>query len=278
MTWRSVAAFLAAPLGAFLVIMPLLLGDAAMAQRPDRDRDRGADRGRGGGDGNWELLGEKKVDRRGDRDTIRVGRKEGRFEKIALEVKDNDVEINDLKVFFLRGPPQDVQVRERIREGKRTRPIDLQGGDRGIDRIELVYRTRGRGERATVAVYGLKGGGRGDGRGDGRGAGWEELGCGNVGIKADRDSIKVGRREGRFSAIQLRVSGNKVNILDLKVIYGRGPPDDIRVRSEIRDGGETRPLDLKGERRVIDRVEMTYKIPLGINLIKGPARVCVFGR
>jgi hypothetical protein len=214
-----------------------------------------------------------------------VGRREGRFEKIALEVRDNDVEIQDLKVFYQKGPPQDVQVRERIAEGRRTRAIDLIGGDRVIDRIEIVYRTRGRGERATVAVYGLQGGGggrgdRGPDRGDGGGPGgrWEELGCGNVGIKPDRDSIKVGRREGRFSAIQLRVFGNKVEILDLKVIYDRGPPDDIRVRSEMRDGGETRPLDLKGERRVIDRVDLTYKIPLGINLLKGPARVCVFGR
>jgi len=269
MLWRSMVA----PLAALLVLMPVFAGEA-VAQRPG-DRDRGGDRGR---DGDWELLGEKRVSRRVDRDTIEVGRKEGRFEKLALEVRDNDVEIQDIKVFFRRGPPQDVQVRERIREGGRTRPIDLRGDDRVIDRVELVYRTRGRGERATVAVYGLQSaGGRGD-RGDDRRGRWEELGCGNVGIKADRDSIRVGRREGRFSAIQLRVRGNKVNILDLKVIYDRGPPDDIRVRSEIRDGGETRPLDLRGERRVIDRVELAYKIPLGVNLLKGPARVCVFGR
>ncbi len=395
MTWRSVAAFLGAPLGALLVMIPFVVSDAALAQRHDRDRDggaRGADRGRGPdrGDGdwellgeqsvgmrtdhdtirvgrkegrfgrirlevkgndvefrdlkvfflrgppqdvevreyireggrtrpidlagddrvidrielvyrsrgpggratvavygeksareNWELLGEQKVDRRVDRDTIRVGRKEGRFSKIALEVKDNDVEIKDLKVFFHRGPPQDVQVRQRIPEGGRTRPIDLQGDDRVIDRIELVYRTRGRGERATVAVYGLQAaGGRPPGPPPGpppRGR-WEELGCGKVGIKADHDTIKVGRREGRFRAIQLRVRGNDVNILDLKVVYDHGPPDDIRVRSLIRDGDETRPLDLRGERRVIDRVDLAYKIPLGVNLIKGPAKVCVFGQ
>jgi hypothetical protein len=230
---------------------------------------------------NWELLGKQSVGFRTDRDVIRVGRREGRFEKIAVEVTENDAQIINLKVFFHRGPPQDVAVREFIRAGGRTRPLDLQGGDRVIDRIELVYRARpgfGTRGRATVAVYGLQGGGRGDRDGRGGGDRWEELGCGNVGIKPDRDAIRVGRREGRFSSIQLRVSGNKVNILDLKVVYDRGPPDDIRVRSEIRDGGETRPLDLRGERRVIDRVELTYKIPLGINLLKGPARVCVFGR
>jgi hypothetical protein len=229
----------------------------------------------------WELLGEQKVDRRGDRDTIRVGRREGRFEKIALEVLDNDVEIRDLKVFFRRGPPQDVSVRERLREGSRTRAIDLRGGDRIIERIELDYRTRGRGERATVRVYGLQADRRGPPPGPPRReprGGWEELGCQKVGIKTDHDSIKVGRSEGRFSAIQLRVRGNDVELLDLKVIYDRGRPDDIRVRSKIRDGGETRPLDLRGERRVIDRIDLTYRMPLGLNLLKGSARVCVFGR
>ncbi len=35
---------------------------------------------------------------------------------------------------------------------------------------------------------------------------------------------------------------------------------------------------LRGERRVIDRVDLTYRVTLGMNLIKGPATVCVFGR
>jgi hypothetical protein len=231
----------------------------------------------------WELLGQQSVGFGVDRDVIRVGRREGRFEKIALGVKDNDVEILDLKVFFHRGPPQDVRVREFIRRGGRTRPLDLVGGDRVIDRIEIVYRARPsfRG-RATVEVYGLQAdrGGRGDDRGDRGDRGdrdrWEELGCSKAGFLPDRDTIRVGRREGRFSQIQLRVSRNKVHILNLRVIYERGPPDDISVRSEIRDGGETRPLDLRGERnRVIDRVELVY---LAQPSLKGSAQVCVFGR
>ena len=70
------------------------------------------------------------------------------------------------------------------------------------------------------------------------------------------------------------LSRNKVHILNLRVVYERGPPDDIEVRSEIRDGGETRPLDLRGERRAIDRVELVY---LAQPSFKGSARVCVFG-
>jgi hypothetical protein len=142
----------------------------------------------------------------------------------------------------------------------------------------MVYRSRPsfRG-RAIVEVYGRQAD-RGDRRGDRDDRGgdrWEELGCSKAGFLPDKDTIRVGRREGRFSAIQLRVTGNKVHILNLRVVYEHGPPDDIDVRSEIREGGETRPLDLRGERRAIDRVELVY---LAHPNFKGSARVCVFGR
>jgi hypothetical protein len=107
---------------------------------------------------------------------------------------------------------------------------------------------------------------------------WVELGCGKVGIKPDRDSIRVGRREGRFSAIKLAVRGSKIELIDLTVVYERGPPDELRVRKKIGDGEETPPLDLRGERRAIDRVDLSYRQTLGLNMIKGPATVCVLGR
>ena len=50
------------------------------------------------------------------------------------------------------------------------------------------------------------------------------------------------------------------------------------MRKKIGDGEETPPFDLRGERRVIDRVDLTYRVTLGLNLIKGPATVCVLGR
>jgi hypothetical protein len=104
---------------------------------------------------------------------------------------------------------------------------------------------------------------------------WEQLGCQKVGFLVDRDAIAVGRREGKFKAIRLEVSGNAVYMNDLKVIYGNGAPDDIRVRSEIRDGGQTRALDLKGRgERAINRIEMTYRAKPNC---KGSARVCVSG-
>jgi hypothetical protein len=104
---------------------------------------------------------------------------------------------------------------------------------------------------------------------------WERLGCQKVGFITDKDVIRVGRSEGRFKSIRLQVSGNKVYMDDLKVIYGNGDPDDIPVRSEIGAGGQTPALDLKGERRAIKEIEMKYHSQPNF---KGQATVCVDGQ
>jgi hypothetical protein len=246
-----------------------------------RDRNRDRDR-----DDRWERLGCERVGNRTDFDEIRVGRREGRFKAIRLEARGNSVSILNLKVIYANGAPDEIDVRSEINEGDRTRPLDLRGRERSIDSIQIIsrkdFRGPGRG-RAEVCVYGLqdddRGGDRSDRRDDrgdrgDRRADWEELGCQSVGLLGDRDAIRVGRREGRFKAIKLSVSGNSVHIMDLRVIYANGDPDDIQVRSEIREGNETRPLDLRGRERSIDRIEMIYRAKPNF---KGRARVCALG-
>jgi hypothetical protein len=254
-------AVLAAMLGTFA-----FMSNDAMAQR-DRGRDRDE----------WVELGCQQVGFRADRDTIRVGRREGRFSAIRVLVRGNAVEMLDLKVVYASGDPDDIQVRSVIRPGDRTRPLDLRGWERAIDRVEMVYRAvpnfRG---RATVCVEGRQGPPRGGpGPGPGPGARWEELGCQQVSfIGKDRDVIRVGRREGRFKAIRLHARGNDVEVLDLKVIYTNGDPDDIQVRQKLRAGQYTRPLDLRGWQRAIDRVELVYRSRPSF---RGLATVCVEG-
>ena len=79
-------------------------------------------------------------------------------------------------------------------------------------------------------------------RDDDRGRGnqdWVELGCQKVSFRAERDTIRVGRREGRFTAIRLFARGGDVEMLDLKVVYAGGEPDDIRVQHNLERGERT---------------------------------------
>ena len=93
-----------------------------------------------------------------------------------------------------------------------------------------------------------------------RGEEWVELGCKAVSFRVDRDVLPVGRQEGRYYAIRLFARGGDVEMLDLRVIYANGDPDDIRVRHILERGERTRSLDLRGDRaRSIRRIEMTYR-------------------
>lgn len=96
-----------------------------------------------------------------------------------------------------------------------------------------------------------------DGRGNYSGS-WTLLGERHIDGRADFDKIDVGRDNGRFRAIQIRVAGGTVMFDRIRVKYLNGEADDISVRSEIPDGGRTRVIDLPGNRRVIESVSMWY--------------------
>jgi hypothetical protein len=230
-----------------------------------------------GGRADWELLGQQNIGFGADRDVVRIGR-EGRFAQMVIEVGRNQVNFVAATVFYFGGPPQTIDLRQSISAGGHTDPIPLAGGGRGIDRVEILYRRQpGDPGRADVVVYGLRVSGGPpppppppDVRGR-----WEELGCQQVGFGADRDVVRVGRQEGRFSAIRLRVDRADVFLISLRVVYERGQADDYQVNTRMRAGTETQPLDLRGERRSIRQVELVYT---SIPSFKGTATVCVDGR
>ena len=49
--------------------------------------------------------------------------------------------------------------------------------------------------------------------------------------------------------VHLRVMGAPIEMLDLKVVYSNGQPDDIQVRRILRRGERTNALDLRGGER-----------------------------
>ncbi len=215
----------------------------------------------------WQLLGQATVAPKIETEVITVGKQDGRFSRIRLDVKQSDVEILALKVIYGNGAPEDIQVREVFKAGSSSRAIPLKGGDRFISQIVLTYRARG---PVVIQVFGEAGGPTPPPPQQ-----WVELGCKRVNFLIERDVIPVGRKEGRFTAIRLRALGNKIQMLDLRVIYGNGVPDSIPVRATIAGGAETKPLPLKGDGRLITQIEMVYASQPSF---KGQGTLCVDGR
>ena len=102
----------------------------------------------------WEKIGEREVDFRGDKDTIRVNGDAGPFRQVRFRVTGNNVQIGDITVHFRVGK-FDAPVKAVIKDGENSGAIDLPGDARHITHIELTYRTVGRARegKATVEVW-----------------------------------------------------------------------------------------------------------------------------
>jgi hypothetical protein len=115
-----------------LLLLVLSFSFAANAQRRDRDDRNRRDQGR------WERLGDARVDGNRDQDTIRVNHS-GRFRAIRFFVQGGDIEVQRVVVRFENGDDTEVEVRERIRNGRTTRAYDLPGNERRIRSVEFWY-------------------------------------------------------------------------------------------------------------------------------------------
>jgi hypothetical protein len=236
-------------LAAIAILVPL---SAAEAQR-------GRDDWRPDNRTEWESLGSAEIGTRLERDVIDVGRREGRFKSLGFTVSGSDVRIEDLRVIYVGGEVDELRVREVLKAGTRSRPIDLPGRGQFIQRIEVSYRSQG---PVKIEFFGEKR----------REARWEELGCQRVGFLDNKDTIRVGKREGAFRAIKLQVNDSTLRLMRLRVVFGDREVQNFDVRSAIPAGAETRPLDLDGRRRIIERIDLEY-LP-SISLKRG-AQVCV---
>jgi hypothetical protein len=96
------------------------------------------------------------VDGQRDRDTIAIGRSEGRFHSIQLRVAGAPVEFQRVVVRYANGTSEEVEFRDFIQAGGQTRAIDLRGNDRVISSVEFLYSKAGwrRGARPRVSLYG----------------------------------------------------------------------------------------------------------------------------
>jgi hypothetical protein len=108
----------------------------------------------GHGGGGWDFLGSRVVSHFGERDRVRADGHR-RYSQVKLCASNRAVRVHDVDVVFGNGGRQDLYVRDILRPGQCTRPIDLSGRTRDIRFVNLAYQTAGRnwGPRAEVVVF-----------------------------------------------------------------------------------------------------------------------------
>ena len=101
------------------------------------------------------------------------------------------------------------------------------------------------------------------------------LGEARVDGAVDHDRIVVTAARGEYRAVQFRVENAAIEFDRVVVHFANGSSERIALRRKIPAGGETRVIDLPGNRRVIESIEFWY----GRGNWRNPERpkVAVFG-
>jgi len=108
-----------------------------------------------------------------------------------------------------------------------------------------------------------------------RGA-WVNLGCGKAAFSRDTDVISIGRQKGRFSALKVQASRNKVKFYEMTVTFGNGRTQSLMRGAKVSKNATSPVLDLDGRWRFIANVKMRYKSVASFP--PRQARVCVLGK
>ena len=104
--------------------------------------------------------------------------------------------------------------------------------------------------------------------------GWRFIADKMVAFGVDHDVIVTGNTNDDFRKLKLRVTDGPLKMYDMKVYFDNGDVQDVSIRAQIRQGGESRVIDLDGGLRHIRRIEFWYETK---GFRKGRSRVAVWG-
>ncbi|MBI1385197.1 MAG: hypothetical protein GC150_09825, partial [Rhizobiales bacterium] len=230
---------------AVTLVVALLQAQAALAQRA----------------GDWVELGRQPVGIGLDKDVIQLDRADGRFDGLKLRVENGNVLLLGINVVFGNGDRQDIPVTGLMRSGQETTTLDLDGGRRFIDRIELQYGTLGLGGRRPVVIVMGRVGARPARPADVATVepGWQDGGSEALNRRGGVVTFQVGRRAGWLEAIALTAQGVDIPIEQVEVVYANDDRERLRAPRTIQRRQSTGPLELRdGNGGRVDSVRVTY--------------------
>ena len=108
-----------------------------------------------------------------------------------------------------------------------------------------------------------------------RGSGdWTLIAQRSVDFSSDRESIEVGS-DRRFHALRVAVKGAPVEVGNMVVTFRDGTSFSPQMRSTFEEGTESRAIDLPGEARRIQRIDLASR---STNKREGRATILIYGR
>jgi hypothetical protein len=87
---------------------------------------------------------------------------------------------------------------------------------------------------------------------------WDVIGSKTVDYKVDRDVFNLGPRAPKYTKLQFKVTGAKLNMHRCIVHYMNGSKQEIKLKGNFNPGDVSRVIDLKGDKRKVDRIVFVY--------------------
>lgn len=103
----------------------------------------------------WERLGKEKVNSRMDRDEMRIASK-GFIKQLVVEVRGSAVYFESVKVHLGNGEVLDLPIRSIVKDGERSRVMDLPGNARIINKVIFMHQKVKGDTKAEVILWGRK--------------------------------------------------------------------------------------------------------------------------
>jgi hypothetical protein len=91
-------------------------------------------------DKDWKILGDATIEKQAATEEIKVGGEEGLVKRIKFEARGADIEFKKITIAYENGDPEQIDVRDKVRRGGRTRAIDLKGGNRVIKKVVVALK------------------------------------------------------------------------------------------------------------------------------------------
>lgn len=107
---------------------------------------------------------------------------------------------------------------------------------------------------------------------------WEKIGERTLGNKNKEKTITINcAHQGKFRMLKIAVENTSVEFENVSVEFLSGSTQELKIRDYVSAGRETRPIDLRGDKRVIKKIELTCK-PKEKAKGNNKARIIVYGR
>lgn len=100
---------------------------------------------------NWELLGKKKVRKKGHSAVININTQDKIFGKIKLSNGHFGIKLFKIDVHFANGEKKRIEIQNYIAKGKESESIDLPLNSGSISKVVIFFKSK---KRTDVSVWG----------------------------------------------------------------------------------------------------------------------------